>query len=211
MDVVRGFAFRGTTDAKQVQREFQQVQAQLDALTQEEAYTLIQSISEVEEAQTAAYIALLANTESIADFRQALPNPPVFDIAKETDAELLKFRDELRTVWEGTESEKIGVIVGAWIKRYPLDDARFWLVNHPSRSFIPLSKNTRAIAANIWYGKRHLLNRCSNPECRQFFIAKRVDQKYCLDDDCLKYGGRVRAYKHWKEKGRKQRSKKGGR
>src|SRR5262252_3567711 len=169
MDVVRGFAFRGTTDAKQVQREFQQVQAQLDALTQEEAYTLIQSISEVEEAQTAAYIALLANTESI------------------------------------------GVIVGAWIKRYPLDDARFWLVNHPSRSFIPLSKNTRAIAANIWYGKRHLLNRCSNPECRQFFIAKRVDQKYCLDDDCLKYGGRVRAYKHWKEKGRKQRSKKGGR
>jgi hypothetical protein len=227
LDSIMNIASLRIVDEVRAEEESKKQREEMGALFPEEARALIKLMHERQESLTETVITLLANTDDLADFRKYVPT--VLDLSQESDQGLVIFRDELRTIWEcglrvsskkrtiadrpasTPVSEKVFQILRAWNKKYPLNDPKYWLISYQTRTFLPTGNNLRAIVANIWFNKRNLFNRCSNPDCRQFFIAKRADQKYCLDENCLKYGGRIRAYKHWKQKKSKRSTKKGGR
>lgn len=153
---------------------------------------------------------MLANAsddpKELAEFRDLCD--PTYDIVRESNAELLKFRDELRKLWVGKPGEQIA-IMEQWWHRYNLDRHNgFWNVFDLLGTFYPTKRNFRATVGRICVGNLQLLARCANPECARFFVKKRRDQKFCLEEDCLRYGSRQRANKYWRGTHAK-RSKKG--
>jgi hypothetical protein len=146
--------------------------------------------------------------DELAEFRE-LCNPS-YDIVNESDAELLKLRDQLRTIWVGEEGEEqAAAIVQEWWQRYPLDrSGEGWNIFDIPGTFFPSEKNFRALVGRICVHNLDLLARCANPECARYFVKARRDQKFCLEADCLRYGNRQRANKYWHGTHAK-RSKKG--
>jgi hypothetical protein len=145
--------------------------------------------------------------ELIADFR-ILWDSLGCGIEDESDQNLLRFRDELRTIWEIVEQGHLGkpisnseeeskVIMHQWFSR-PINDPSAWWVLPQVGKIIPLSRNLRAVAGRIVIQNHKLLARCANPKCSgRFFLKRRCDQHYCLEEDCQKYGNRKRN-KKWR-------------
>ena len=166
-------------------------------MSYEEQVALAEVLSEEAEEQAEEVLHLLANmgdsANDIARFR--LQCPDYYDIAKDSNEDLLKFRDEIRAVWEGKATK------GTLERWYLLSVFRDgWLIFFKARTILPTGKNFHAMAANICAQRAKYLKQCANPECNRYFIAQRTDAKYCLEPNCLRYGNRVRAYEHWRGK-----------
>lgn len=166
-------------------------------MSYEEQVALAEVLSEEAEQQAQEILTLLANVadsaDAIAQFR--LRCPDYYDVAKCSNDDLLKFRNELRAVWQGKATEGT---LERWYHLSPFLDG--WLIFFKARIILPTGKNFRAMAANICAQRAKYLKQCANPECSQYFIAQRTDAKYCLEPNCLQYGNRVRAYEHWRGK-----------
>jgi hypothetical protein len=142
--------------------------------------------------------------EELRRFRALIP--PVYDIASEPDIELIDLRNELRDFWDAVEIErgptgqtgkfgnnkKVARSLYKWWNRYPLDSEGWWIDWQTGR-FFPTQKNFRGTIARILLNKRRRLASCVN--CKQYFIKRRDDQKYCLSVACLRQANNQRQQK----------------
>jgi hypothetical protein len=144
--------------------------------------------------------------EAMANFRSSWDSVG-YGVEDESDQDLLRFRDQLRTLWVIIEEDHLGkpsndqqkqaAIMKEWFSR-PFNDPSAWWVLPQVGKIIALSRNLRAVAGRILIQKHRLLARCANPQCSgRFFVKRRCDQCYCLEEECLKYGNRERN-KKWR-------------
>src|SRR6476646_6953382 len=156
-------------------------------MSYEEQLALFEVLSEEEEEQAEEILILLANlgdsADAIAQFRRRCPH--YYDIAKDSNEGLLKFRNELRAVWQG--KAPLGTLERWYLLSQFPDN---WVIFFKARTILPTGKNFRAMAANICAQRARYLKQCSNPECNRYFIAQRTDAKYCLESSCVQYGNR---------------------
>lgn len=137
-------------------------------------------------------LANLADTsEAIADFKR-IWHASEHGLGGSSDQELLRFRDQLRTIWECVEHHSQGKpidtrvtqpIFQEWFSP-KLDDVNAWQVIHNAGRFFPKPENIRALAGRIVIHNSTFLARCSVEKCRRFFIKKRKSQILCLSEDC---------------------------
>ncbi len=144
-------------------------------------------------------------SKDIQDFRQLIR--PQYDIAGETDYELVALRNQLRAFWDEVSKErghtgatgrfgdnaKVATALHRWWKRYDLD-SEGWKVFWETGTFFPTQKNFRGIIARILFNRRRRLAQC--PGCNQYFIKRRDDQKYCLAVACLRQANNQRQQKY---------------
>jgi hypothetical protein len=146
------------------------------------------------------------SSEAIAEFRRAWDSVG-YRIEDESDQDLLRFRDQLRTFWviieedhlgkPNNEQQKQAAIMKQWFSR-SFDDQGAWWVRPEVGKIIALPANLRALAGCFLIHNHKLLARCANPKCSgKFFVKRRYDQCYCLEEECLKYGNRERN-KEWR-------------
>jgi hypothetical protein len=146
------------------------------------------------------------SSEAVAEFR-SLWEPVVYSIADESDQDLLRFRDQLRTLWIIIEEDHLGkpsddqqnqaAIMRQWFSRSFDDKAAWWVLPEVGK-IIAQPANLRALAGRFVISNHKLLGRCTNPKCTgRFFLKRRCDQCYCLEEECLKYGNRERN-KNWR-------------
>lgn len=141
-------------------------------------------------------------------FRRKLyfPNDPML----QDDRMLLKYRDQLRLLWN-REPNWQGVLDG-WLELCRANQIRTWVVSawadgtysvEPSDMFFPLSL---AIAAGEWMAKMMV---CGNPDCpAPYFLKTRKTQRFCERGPCVAYGQRQHALNWWNRVGAKRRAMK---
>jgi hypothetical protein len=172
----------------------------------------------IEAPATNLMLALVNMGDAPKDIHQFIP--PQYDIAGETDYDLVELRNELRDFWDEVSKErgptgatdtfgdntKVARSLYKWWKRYDLDSDG-WKIFWETGTFFPTQKNFRGIIARILFDKRRRLARC--PGCSQYFIKSREDQKYCLAVGCLRQANNLRQQKyqraHKKSPARKSR------
>lgn len=168
-------------------------------LSYEEQVVLCKVLGDEIEREVSAILPFLANTgdspSEIARFRSICPS--YSEIADESDEEIISLRSELRTVWE-RQAKNCGEIFAHWYVSNPFLFFQNWLILFKAKTILPTSRNFRGMAANVCAERAEYLKRCANPECQQYFIADRKDGKYCLQAECIQYGGRVRSLEHWR-------------
>jgi hypothetical protein len=143
----------------------------------------------------------------IEEFRKHLPVQ--YDIARESDHELLTLRDELQTFWKEVWKEtrhsglkfgdnvKVALTLSNWWKHYDMDTSG-WKIFFEAGCFFPTLKNFRGIIARTLYEKRRKLTQCANDDCKRYFIAARSDfGKFCLRPECQQKFGAARVKKHY--------------
>jgi hypothetical protein len=146
------------------------------------------------------------SSEAIAEFRSEWDSVG-YRIEDESDQDLLRFRDQLRTLWVIIEKDHLGkpsddqqkqaAIMKQWFS-CPFDDQAAWWVIPEVGKIIAQPANLRAVAGRFVICNHKLLGRCANPKCSgRFFVKRRYDQCYCLEEECLKYGNRERN-KKWR-------------
>jgi hypothetical protein len=137
---------------------------------------------------------------AIADFRKSW-TASAFGIVGESDEDLLRFRDQLQTLWVVAEQQNLGKapttiesgrILKEWFSR-PFSDQNAWWVEPAAAKIVALPTNFRAVAGRIVIHNQKLLATCANPACSgKFFLKRRRDQIFCLEEGCLRYGNRAR-------------------
>ena len=146
----------------------------------------------------------LINEDQIPEFRAEWFDEEI------TDEQLLKTGEELRQIWpalvSGTVPESDPVF--SWWEAKPYDGPG-WLIFPFTMRVVPIS-NVRAQLALALVENWRKLAICANPQCGRYYVARRTDQKYCLDEGCLKYGNRIRAKRHYWDKVTKPAQQKKG-
>jgi hypothetical protein len=142
---------------------------------------------------------IIANADSLEQVK-ALQEALGFDIGEMSDAELMKFRNQLQTVWDwddpqqpAEEKKKFEKVVHEWLSRYPLTDLERWDVSLERGFFFPTQMNFIGLMARILYDNRHRLKKCVN--CGRRFIARRYDSKYCTEPKCRRFYNNERQIK----------------
>jgi len=170
-----------------------------------------------------AMLALVNSGDSPAhleEFRRAIP--PLYDIAQENDHDLLTLRAQLRSFWHELAKErgpsgstglvgdntKVAIALHKWWKRYDLDSDGYF-IDWATGSFFPTQKNFRGLIARALVDKRRYLAQC--PNCSQYFIKKRDDQKYCLAVTCQRRANTLRQQKFQSTHGKRSARKGKGR
>lgn len=129
----------------------------------------------------------------------------LFQFWKVSDRDLLKLRDEIRTIWttaavSGREAEEI---MQRWLEWKPAEH------EHPKFSFSPSlelgrivldPRNLHAQMVQAVLERSKYMKICGNPDCANpYFIARRNDQKFCETGICTNYGHRVAAREHYRK------------
>lgn len=165
---------------------------------------------------TTVMLALVNMGDSAANvqqFRALIPSQ--YDIARESDQELLTLRHELRTFWnevsrerfhlgatgEIGDNEEVAVALNKWWKRYDLESDG-WMIFWATGTIFPTQKNFRGVIARILFEKRRYLAVC--PGCGQYFIKRRDDQKYCLSTSCQRRANNLRQQRFQSDKLKKE-------
>jgi hypothetical protein len=162
----------------------------IEAYIVEKTLPLLLSVANLENSQVA-----------LAEFRKLWAGSG-YGIASESDQELLHFQKQLRTVWETAEqislgrsssrTKESGLILKEWFSR-PFSDQEAWWVEPAAGKIVALPANFRAIAGRVLIYNQQRLARCSNRACRaRFFLKRRKDQIFCLEEGCLQHGNRKR-------------------
>lgn len=129
---------------------------------------------------------------------------------KESDQALLKWRDELRRVWE--LDSKAGDILNGWLSYTPRGFAsllprRRWIVL-PRVGLLPNPKNLPLMLALSVAELGSKLALCSNPECPdRYFIRSKPKQRFCFIRECAAVGQREHKLHWWREHGKQRRKK----
>jgi len=135
------------------------------------------------------------NPESTAWFRRQCPVPT----DEESDADLLRLRDELREMW-GTKDLR-HPILGDWFGGpHSLTDPKKWVIYWQFGIIRPCFFQGELAWAYCRHHARMAI--CANPECvAKYFVANRRSQRYCCaNDECTRYAGREAANRYWRKK-----------
>jgi len=171
----------------------------VEAKTLEEALPVVLAIANLD-----------GSPEAIAAFKEwtLASGYGVHGVLDKSGDWLLRFRDQLRKLWDHAEREhlqqrevdrgEVNSILGEWFEP-PLDDRNAWLIFHNAGKFIPRQDNIRAIAGRMVIHNAKRLARCSNPECARFFLKDRKSQIICTEEGCERYANKERN-KVWRAK-----------
>src|SRR6266436_4646143 len=140
-----------------------------------------------------------------------------------SEREILQLRDELRRIWQPTSASiaEKNKVLEEWLEWRPSrppglfsrigfdPKAHKWQPVLQTGSLIPAFASIHGqVIQGVLEQCKHLAV-CNNPECSApFFLAKRNDQKYCENDECIHYAQRKYALEWWNREGKQLRREK---
>src|SRR5882672_79956 len=133
-------------------------------------------------------------------------------LPRQSEGSVMKLRDELRAIWDGTLSAGDGSqILYRWLAvetwhhfEMSTPETKYlvlpWSPDLRTGRLLPDAWNlpARLVTATLEYFP--LMRKCSNPDCAvPHFITKRKSQRFCERGECTRYAQNQYALKWWRE------------
>jgi hypothetical protein len=127
---------------------------------------------------------------------------------KMSDVEIIKLRDELRSLWNAVSvrSEDAQRAIAHWLDWRP---SRNEVGQERYSPFFPSLelgrivmdvRNLHAQMAQAVLDEAKYMKVCGNPDCsNRYFVASRTDSKYCEQGECTRYGQKVASRESWRK------------
>lgn len=135
-------------------------------------------------------------------------------------SDVLKLRNDLRQIWAPSvlRHKQNQLIVSSWFHWRPSSkqsentetaNVEMWEPVLQTGTIVPVRGSLHAQMVQgvlEQYGRFAI---CENPDCpARFYLAKRIDQKYCEHGECTAYAQRIYALEWWNRKGKDLRQRK---